>query len=202
MLGNLFQVRSSESGIGADQERNEEQQLAAIPEKFMEEEHRAHGGVKASVYWEYIKAGKLRWWLILICALALFRLIDIGETWFLKEWGEAYDEPKDRGNSGLLDRLPSPELNIRPWLIGFFLLATAQAVAFLISQGFMLIIIYTAGRDMFKRVMDRVSHATFRYYDVTPVGRLMNRLTSDCSTIDGNISNQFQNVTRLSIAWM
>jgi ABC-type multidrug transport system fused ATPase/permease subunit len=198
----LYLVRSSESSGGAEHDGNEEQQPGVMPEKFMEEEHRAHGGVKASVYWEYIKAGKLRWWLILVCALALFRLIDVGETWFLKEWGEAYNKPEDRATSGLFDRLPSPEVNIRPWLIGFFLLATAQAVAYLISQGFMLVIIYTAGRDMFKRVMDRVSHATFRYYDITPVGRLMNRLTSDCSTIDGNISNQFQNVARLSIAWI
>ena len=198
----LHQVRSSESTTEADHKRDDEQRLAAIPDKFMEDEHRAQGGVKASVYWEYIKAGKLRWWLVLVCALALFRLIDVGETWFLKEWGEAYDKPEERIASGLFDMLPSPEVNIRPWLIGFFLLATAQAVAFLISQGIMLVIIYTAGRDMFKRVMDRVSHATFRYYDVTPVGRLMNRLTSDCSTIDGNISNQFQNVARLLIAWI
>ena len=202
MPNSLYQVKSSEPAGESDHRRDEEQQLAAIPEKFMEDEHRAHGGVKASVYWEYIKAGKLKWWAILICALALFRLIDVGETWFLKEWGEAYNKPEDRAGSGLFDRLPSPEVNIRPWLIGFFLLATAQALAFLISQGFMLIIIYTAGRDMFKRVMDCVSHATFRYYDVTPVGRLMNRLTSDCNTIDGNISNQFQNVARLSIAWI
>jgi ABC-type multidrug transport system fused ATPase/permease subunit len=202
MSNSLYQVKSSGSVGESDHRRDEEQQLAAMPEKFMEDEHRAHGGVKASVYWEYIKAGKLKWWAILICALALFRLIDVGETWFLKEWGEAYNKPEGRAGSGLFDRLPSPEVNIRPWLIGFFLLATAQALAFLISQGFMLIIIYTAGRDMFKRVMDCVSHATFRYYDVTPVGRLMNRLTSDCNTIDGNISNQFQNVARLSIAWI
>jgi ABC-type multidrug transport system fused ATPase/permease subunit len=202
LSSSLYTVQTSESNAEGDQDGDEEQQLAAIPEKFMEEEHRAQGGVRASVYWEYIKAGKLRWWMVLICALALFRLVDIGETWFLKEWGEAYNRPEDPANSGLFDGLPSPEVNIRPWLLGFFLLATAQAVAFLISQGFMLIIIYTAGRDMFKRVMDRVSHATFRYYDVTPVGRLMNRLTSDCSTIDGNISNQFQNVARLSIAWI
>ena len=201
-LSKLYQVRSSGSTSEVDPRTDEDQRLAAIPDKFMEDEYRAHGGVKAAVYWEYIKAGKLRWWAILICALALFRLIDIGETWFLKEWGEAYDKPEHRASSGLFDRLPSPEVNIRPWLIGFLLLATAQALAFLISQGIMLIIIYTAGRDMFKRVMDRVSHATFRYYDITPVGRLMNRLTSDCSTIDGNISNQFQNVARLSIAWL
>ena len=202
MSNNLHLVQSSASGHEADHKKDDEQQLAAIPEKFMDDEHRAQGGVKASVYWEYIKAGKLRWWMILICALALFRLIDVGETWFLKEWSEAYNRPEDRVGSGLFDKLPSPEVNIRPWLIGFFLLATAQAMAFLISQGFMLIIVYTAGRDMFARVMDRVSHATFRYYDVTPVGRLMNRLTSDCSTIDGNISNQFQKVARLSIAWI
>src|SRR5205814_5881371 len=132
-----------------------------------------------------------RWWLILVCALALFRLIEVGQTWFLKDWGEAYSERKDRATSGLLGRLPFPDVNIRPWLIGFFLLATAQALAYLISQFFMLVITYTAGCDMFKRVMDRISHATFRYYDITPVGRLINRLTSDCSTIDGNISNQF-----------
>jgi ABC-type multidrug transport system fused ATPase/permease subunit len=202
MSNSLYPVKSSESAGESDHRRDAEQQLAAIPEKFVEDEHRADGGVKAAVYWEYIKAGKLKWWALLIGALALFRLIEVGETWFLKEWGEAYNKRKDRAGSGLFDRLPSPEVNIRPWLVGFFLLATAQSLAFLISQGFMLIIIYTAGRDMFKRVMDCVSHATFRYYDVTPVGRLMNRLTSDCNTIDGNISNQFQNVARWSIAWI
>jgi len=65
----------------------------------------------------------------------------------------------------------------------------------------MLVIIFS-GCDMFKKVMDWVSHATFQYYDITPVGRLMNRLTSDCSTVDGNISNQIQNVARLSIVWI
>jgi len=50
--------------------------------------------------------------------------------------------------------------------------------------------------------MFKCTHATFRFYDVTPVGRLMNRLTSDINTADGNISDQFQRVARLSIIWM
>ena len=193
----LHRVHSSESTN--EEGQNEEDHLAAIPEKFMEDEYRAHGGVQAKVYWEYIKAGKLKWWFVLICVLALYRVIDIGETWFLKQWGEAYDK---KAASGPFGDLPSPETNIRPWLIGFFLIATAQAIAFLISQGFMLVIIYKAGKEMFEKVMTKVTHATFRFYDVTPVGRLMNRLTSDINTIDGNISNQFQNVAILSIAWI
>lgn len=192
----LYLVRSSES---TEEGQNEEQQLAAVPEKFMEDEYRAHGGVQAKVYWEYIKAGKFKWWFVLICILALYRVIDIGETWFLKQWGEAYSK---KAVSGLFGNLPSPETNIRPWLIGFFLIATAQSIAFLISQGFMLVIIYKAGKEMFEKVMKMVTHATFRFYDITPVGRLMNRLTSDINTIDGNISNQFQNVAILSISWI
>lgn len=72
----------------------------------------------------------------------------------------------------------------------------------LVSQSFMLIIIYTSGRQMFTDVLGRVSRATFRFYDVTPVGRLMNRMTSDLGTIDGNISQQLQDVAWLSITWL
>jgi len=50
--------------------------------------------------------------------------------------------------------------------------------------------------------MVKVTHATFRFYDITPVGRLMNRLTGDITTVDGDISGQFQNVAMSSIAWI
>lgn len=67
----------------------------------------------------------------------------------------------------LLDRLPSPETDIMPWLYGFLILAIAQAIMFLFSEGFMLVIIYSAGRQMFEAVLSRISGATFRFYDVT-----------------------------------
>ena len=198
----LHRITSSEQATEEEERKAAHEQLAAIPDKFMEDEHRAHGGVMASVYWEYIKAGKLKWWFILIVVLTLYRLIEVGETWFLKQWGEAYSSPEERVNSNPFDGLPPPESNIRPWLICFFLIAAAQSIAFLISQAFMLVIVYKAGKDLFERVVTKVTHATFRFYDVTPVGRLMNRLTSDINTVDGNISNQFQNVAMLLIAWI
>jgi ABC-type multidrug transport system fused ATPase/permease subunit len=177
-------------------------QVAAEPEKFIEEEHRAHGGVKASIYWEYIKAGKLRFWFVLICILTLFRLITVARTWFLKSWGEAYNKPTEQVSSNPLDTLPSPDDNVRPWLMGFLWLAIAKAAMFLIAHSFMVVIVYTAGRKMFKDVLENVAHATFRFYDVTPIGRLMNRLTSDISTIDGNISSQFQMFAFFWITWV
>lgn len=174
------------------------------PDKFIEDEHRAHGGVRASVYWEYIKAGQLKWWVVLICFVSIYRVIAVGESWFLKQWAEAYGRTRQSiaSLSGFFSNLPSPEVNIRPWLLGFFLIALAQSVMFLVSQAFMVVIVYCAGRQMFKHIMHRVSHSTFRFFDITPMGRLMNRMTSDMNTIDGHISFQLQNVAWLSITWV
>ena len=202
VLEELAQVKSSESTEQQDRKQDEERKEVSVPEKFMEDEKRAHGGVKAAVYWEYIKAGKIKWWTLLILAVALYRLVAVAETWFLKSWGEAYDRPVQRYASGLFESLPSPEDNIRPWLVGFFLLAFAESVLFFLSQCVMIVIIYCAGRKMFKDIMHRVSHSVFRFYDVTPVGRLMNRMTSDIGTIDGNISNRFQGIAWSAINWI
>ncbi|KAL2074658.1 hypothetical protein VTL71DRAFT_8437 [Oculimacula yallundae] len=192
-------LKSSDSAN--ESQETEEQNQAAVPDKFIEDEYRAHGGVQAAVYWEYVKAGKLTSWFILLGILIIGRAIKVGQTWFLKQWGEAYDDQVEAA-SGPFGDLPSPETNLRPWLVGFFLFATAQSLSYALTNGFMIVIVYKAGKDLFERVMTKVSHATFRYYDVTPVGRLMNRLTSDINTVDGDISDQFQYVAFMAISWV
>ncbi len=182
----LSKIESSGSANSRSGKGDEAQETDMARSKFIEEEHRAHGGVKAAVYWEYVKAGKFKWWAVLIFILALYRIATVGETWFLKMWGEAFEtsESESRLRSGPFDTLPSPETNVRPWLIGFFLIAAVRSCMFLISQTFMLVIIYSAGRQMFRNIIHKISNATFRFYDVTPVGRLMNRLTSDIGIVE------------------
>lgn len=88
--GNAFQLRPTTSNSVQISktldlsEADQAQESAAVPEKFEEDEHREHGGVKASVYWEYIKAGGLGWWFLVIFAAAAFRALMVIETWFMK----------------------------------------------------------------------------------------------------------------------
>ncbi|KAJ5884728.1 hypothetical protein N7495_009238 [Penicillium taxi] len=188
-----------------------------VPDKFMEEEYRAEWGVKARVYWTYIKAGKYRWWLALILVLAVHRLSSVGQSWFLKGWGEAYGRTESTfislsslaSNiesyfvpSNPMENLPSPREDVRPWLWAFFAIVIFQAMALLVTQILLLVIVYCAGKILFHQLMVRVSHATFRFFDVTPMGRLMNRLTSDISVVDGNISEQFQAIAFSAISWI
>ncbi|KAI3212555.1 hypothetical protein CBS147311_128 [Penicillium roqueforti] len=206
-----------------------EEETAAVPDKFIEEEHRADGGVKARVYWNYIKAGKYRWWLTLVLILAIYRLMAVGQSWFLKGWGEAYERttalrgdlsnwsersaqstrPVSNLSMGThftppnpIGQLPSPREDVRPWLWTFFAIISFQAVTLLVAQLLMLVIVYYAGQSLFRRVLVRVSHATFRYLDTIPLGRLMNRLTSDIGVVDGNISEQFQVIAFQAITWI
>ena len=162
-----------------------EEETAAVPDKFIEEEHRPDGGVKARVYWTYVKAGKYRWWLTLVLVLAIYRLMAVGQSWFLKGWGEAYDQTtlsnwSERPSQDVwsvsdlsvdtyftspnpVGQLPPPREDVRPWLWTFLAIISFQAATLLVAQLLMLVIIYYAGQSLFRRVLVRVSRATFRY---------------------------------------
>lgn len=173
------------------------------PNKFMEDEFRAHGGVQSKIYWEYVKAGKLKVWLVLVILLILFQGVRVGQSWFLEQWGDGYSKQTSKSSwRNPFDRLPPPDVNIKPWLVGFAFLALIRSIMLLLASCCMLAVVYFTGQQMFQDVMKRISHSTFRFYDITPVGRLMNRLTSDINTIDGNISGQFQMFAQYSIAWV
>ncbi|KAF2877433.1 P-loop containing nucleoside triphosphate hydrolase protein [Massariosphaeria phaeospora] len=195
----LQRTETQESVSEEEAKKREEEQAAAIPDKFIEDEHRAKGGVKLRVYWRYIKAGTVWWWSISLLVMALFRVLDVGQTWFIKAWGEGYGNGKP---DGIFDFLPDPAEDVMPWLTAFFIFVTGTAVLYWWTNLIMFGVGYHAAKSIFKEALDRVAHATFRYYDVTPVGRLMNRLTSDMNTIDGDLSSLFTIFAWTIIGWV
>lgn len=184
----LKRMQTNESISDEEAKKREEEAAAAIPDKFIEDEHRAKGGVKLKVYWRYIKAGTLRWWSVALVVMAIFRVLDVAQTWFIKSWAESYE---DMDHKGLFDFLPPADENVNPWLWTFFGFVSATAILFWWTNLIMFGVGYQAAKTIFKETIERVAHATFRFYDITPVGRLMNRLTSDMNTIDGDLSNAF-----------
>ncbi|KAK4134040.1 hypothetical protein BT67DRAFT_305322 [Trichocladium antarcticum] len=228
-LAGLVRTASAQHGAAGDETAADDDE--PTPDKFIQDEHRVHGGVLASVYWQYVKAGRLGWWAVVIVFFTLFRAVRIAYYWFLKEWGEQYkDAPTDSQNptpAGYwgaaqntqhifegpmpLDRnswldlgryLPSPRADVQPWLVGFLILSLVQVLTQALSDAALVVIVYKAGKTLFERAMRRVANATFRFYDVTPVGRLMNRLTSDMGTVDGQIAFQLMSVAWYALMWL
>lgn len=178
-----------------------------IPDKFITDEHRASGGVVARIYWIYIKAGKVRWWAVVVVLFSAFRLTRIFNAWFLKAWGEGYPSIEalalaaQEAGKGIFDGLPSPADNVTPWIMWYAILGITMTVFYTLTQCGLLLILYLAAKNLFGRVLHQVSNATFRFYDTTPVGRLMNRLTADIGMLDGGMIAPLQDVTFWSINW-
>ncbi|KAI5918537.1 canalicular multispecific organic anion transporter 1 [Camillea tinctor] len=198
-------AHEEESHIATD-----EQTGLAVPDKFVTDEHRATGGVVARIYWTYIKAGKLSWWAVVIGLFSAFRFLRVLNSWFLKAWGEAYNDIEvqvfvesspNSTSDGMFNWLPNPEDDVKPWLIWYAVLGILMTISYTLTQCGLLLILYTATKNLFVRVLQRVSNATFRFYDTTPIGRLMNRLTSDIGMLDGGIIQPLQEVAFWGLTW-
>jgi ABC-type multidrug transport system fused ATPase/permease subunit len=79
---------------------------------------------------------------------------------------------------------PSPREDLRPWLIMLLILGILKPFTLLIYGASQNIAIFTTSKVLFAQSLRCISGTTFRFYDITPVGRLMNRVTSDIKVVD------------------
>jgi ABC-type multidrug transport system fused ATPase/permease subunit len=113
----------------------------------------------------------------------------------LARWGEAYE---GRNLSLFMitylpsypwTGLPSPDTDVQPWLMIYLYISAAGAfsVLFYIALGYYASL--QASRSLFIALLRRLTRAPARFFDVTPIGRILNRFTTDINVIDGSLQN-------------
>lgn len=68
-------------------------------------------------------------------------------------------------------------------------ISTAGAISLLLNISLGYYASLKAARALFSSLLLRVTRAPSRFFDTTPVGRILNRFTSDIGTIDGALQN-------------
>ncbi|EMD33950.1 hypothetical protein CERSUDRAFT_117480 [Gelatoporia subvermispora B] len=165
--------------------------------KLIDAETRAEGRVSMHTYWTYIKAAGLISWFITLLLLLLIRAINISNQFFLAKWGEAYEQARLWAIYALRqvlvkwpwEDLPPPDVNVRPWLLVYLYISATGAFTVLSYIGLGYYSSLQASRSLFKSMLSRLTGAPSRFFDVTPVGRILNRFTSDINTVDGALLN-------------
>ncbi|KAJ3119795.1 hypothetical protein HK098_005128, partial [Nowakowskiella sp. JEL0407] len=146
--------------------------------------------------------------------LFLFRFFTIVNDYWLREWARAYDgETTSNGNLNvfqahiLAGEVFSPGMVLKNAMgadlltqMGHYLPDGSVDVDYYINVYLMLGIIllvcimgpycvrqtgaYYASKTLHARLLSRVLHAPLRFFSITPIGRIINRFSSDISTLD------------------
>jgi ABC-type multidrug transport system fused ATPase/permease subunit len=99
-------------------------------------------------------------------------------------------------NGGRLLWWNLPDANEHPlFYVGIFgAIGCSTAVVSIFNNGAQLFGTLRASRQLFRRLLFAVVHATFRWHDTTPQGRMLNRFGKDIETVDGSLGRSLEDV--------
>ncbi|GAA6040571.1 hypothetical protein JCM8097_005469 [Rhodosporidiobolus ruineniae] len=130
----------------------------------------AVGEVKKEMYTTYLRSsGYLLWLLVAVLLLARPALTFLEQFW-LRRWGEAAtgEEP----------------VNSTYYLAVYALIGTGTAVDTLLATAFIYVAALRGSRSLFRQLLVRVVYAPLRFFDVVPLGTVMNRFVNDIGVVD------------------
>ncbi|KAB5580545.1 hypothetical protein GE09DRAFT_1020010 [Coniochaeta sp. 2T2.1] len=177
----------------------------------LDDEGHETGRVKWKVYKAYYKAsGALLYWAVALALLILVRLASVTETWALKELSETASSvatsnaaPHHRSSTSPPRAEPQTYFgnptegdNSDTMRQIFFWLGLYVVIHILgaVMRAFQMLASLTLGlkasQALFQKMTHAVLRAPLRWTDKIPAGRILNRFTSDISTIDGRVSRE------------
>ncbi|KAJ6508827.1 hypothetical protein C8R45DRAFT_815212 [Mycena sanguinolenta] len=182
--------------------------------KLVEDEEQAKGDVEWRIYKTYLKASGCSIWGIigiLIVAVEVFII-----------WGEAYQATSvlKYFTSVSLQGVHQAALNSFPtstlfapafdfpspydhpmFYVGIYALIGLSAAFLRIAvDGVQLYGAFRASRSLFRELLSKLAYSTFRWFDATPKGRILNRVGKDISTVDTSLSQSMYNLIQTLVS--
>ncbi|OAD04591.1 hypothetical protein MUCCIDRAFT_139587 [Mucor lusitanicus CBS 277.49] len=164
-----------------DQEQQAPERKA--PKVLVEKEGRAQGKVKFRLYRLYFKlVGNWFFWLFFFFTVFTARSLDITSTWWLKLWAHGF---MSVAASTLQDDHQTHDTN---YYLNIYVLINLVNILFGLTR---YITTFSggirAGRKLHVLLLDRVLKAPLRFFDTTPIGRIVNRFSKDFETLDTTV---------------
>ncbi|KAF8667685.1 ABC transporter [Rhizoctonia solani] len=145
----------------------------APAKQLMQAEERNTGAISGSAYLDYFKAANGK---VLIPLLIVAILLTQGATVMSAYWLVYWQEMKWAYPQG--------------FYMGIYAgLGAAQAISIFAMGALFALMSFYASVSLHRGAMKRLMHAPMSFFDTTPLGRIMNRLTKDIDTIDNTLGD-------------
>ncbi|KAI9085761.1 hypothetical protein K1719_032175 [Acacia pycnantha] len=143
--------------------------------QLVQEEERVRGRVSMRVYWSYMAAAYKGLLIpLIIIAQALFQFLQIASNWWM-----AWANPQTEGD----------QPRVTPMILLLVYMALAFGSSWFIFVRAVLVATFglAAAQKLFINMLRSVFHAPMSFFDSTPAGRILNRVSVDQSVVDLDI---------------
>ncbi|CAG8854492.1 23948_t:CDS:2, partial [Gigaspora margarita] len=194
ILTDFGHINDSSTASDATHVENATIKKVSKPRVLVEEEARQTGMVKLKIYKSYFLAnGNILYWLIAAVIFIGARGIQIMENWWLKVWSNAsknHETIQTIFNSVQQDNLimidgDIDEPHSADYYLNIYVLITFLSIIGGVSRSVWLYYgSLRASKKLYQTILHQVIRAPLRFFDTTPVGRILNRFSKDFETID------------------
>ncbi|XP_069046323.1 multidrug resistance-associated protein 1-like isoform X3 [Lepisosteus oculatus] len=142
---------------------------------LMKKEVVATGNVKRSVIIKYLQSFGWFWVLLTVGAYMGQNLVSVGQNWLLSTWTTEAKQVQDQSEWKKLR-------DSRLFLYGLMGLIQALLVcsgAYVLTRGTL-----AASRKLHFQMLNSILHQSLQFFDMTPIGQVINRFTKDMYVID------------------
>ncbi|KAJ2348008.1 hypothetical protein GGH91_001582, partial [Coemansia sp. RSA 2671] len=171
---------AEQRGLGPDGD------LSALQGTLVEDEERESGYVKSEVWLTYLSAcGDKRFWAALLALTTICQLALVLQDYWIRIWVAEADSSAASDDYSKLSARLGVEKRHRSavYWIGIYLLLGIAAVFWrMVQTHYFLSGSIRAARNLHSRLLRRVVRATPRFFDSTPLGRIVNRFSQDMRT--------------------
>ncbi|KAJ2478157.1 hypothetical protein IWW47_006133, partial [Coemansia sp. RSA 2052] len=154
--------------------------LSALQGTLVEDEERESGYVKSEVWLTYLNASGSKWfWIASIALLITCELMVVLHNYWIRIWVASAN------NASIALSGRNQQHHSAVYWIGIYVVIGLVSVLWrVIQMCFMYAGAIRAARNLHSRLLRRVVRATPRFFDSTPLGRIINRFSRDMYTID------------------
>ncbi|KAJ7977163.1 ABC transporter C family member 5 [Quillaja saponaria] len=167
----------NESAAASDQKAIKEKKKAKRSRKnqLVQEEERVRGRVSMKVYLSYMAAAYKGLLVpLIIIAQVLFQFLQIASNWWM-----AWANPQTEGDQ--------PKVSPMALLLVYMALAFGSSWCILVRAVLVATFGLAAAQKLFLKMLRSVFQAPMSFFDSTPAGRILNRVSIDQSVVDLDI---------------
>lgn len=160
-----------------DMDKNDSVKVSKVQDtKLMQDEDRKVGIVPFSVYVWFCRSGGLQYIGLMALLIFIGRAINVFATFYLSYWGAK------NAQSSLSEESNVKYLHTYAWIVltgvGISAVKNITSTRHAVQ----------AGRNLHNQMLQRVLRAPINFFDTTPLGRVLNRFTTDIQTSDMGLS--------------